>query len=316
MKSRRFQILIEYIARKYPHFRAGIEEAVDKSPTRFEKISEMYLGWVDDARGREAIERSVDAFVQFTTEVNLAQARYETTGRYEHQSFDEVYRKHYGRDDRMQGYLWGIYFTNFLWAHHLELCMFYEDRFLTRLSATSEIVEIAPGHGGWGVWALHELPGATLAGFDISPSSIEIASALSRAAGVGGRARYLEQNALGLMKMPGGRFDAAICCFLIEHLEEPGRLFDVIHHVLRPGGLAFLTGALTAAQVDHIYEFHRESELVVMAEKSTLRVRETLSANPNRLLPRARFVPRSMALVLSRDEVAAGGPATDQTRGQ
>ena len=61
-----------------------------------------------------------------------------------------------------------------------------------------------------------------------------------------------------------------------------------------------MTGALTAAQVDHIYEFRRESELVAMSEEHGLRVLETLSAAPKRTLPKARFVPRSMALIVQK----------------
>ena len=103
MNNRRFEILIDYVRRRYPHFKAGIEEAVAVAPARFGKIADKYLGWVEEVRGVEAIERSVDAFVEFTTDVNLAQARYEAEGRYQHRSFDEVYRNHYGRDDQMQG---------------------------------------------------------------------------------------------------------------------------------------------------------------------------------------------------------------------
>ena len=61
-----------------------------------------------------------------------------------------------------------------------------------------------------------------------------------------------------------------------------------------------MTGALTAAQIDHIYEFRRESELIALGEESGLRVLASLSANPRRTLPGARFLPRSMALVMAR----------------
>ncbi len=150
------------------------------------------------------------------------------------------------------------------------------------------------------VLGLDELPKARLRGYDISPSSIEIAGALAQAAGTGRRARYETRDALDLVQMPKQSADAGICSFLVEHLEDPDKLFRVMHHLLRPGGRAFVTGALTAAQIDHIYEFRNESELVCMAEAQGLRVLETLSTNPNRLLPRARFVPRSMAMLLER----------------
>ncbi len=302
MISRHYDQLIAYVRRRYPQFVTGIEESVSVSPDRFHRIAEMYLSWAVQARGCGAIENSVDAFIQFTTDVNLAQARYEQSGRYEHHSFAEVYAEHYSRHDQMEGYLWGIYLTNFLWAHHLEICLFYHDRFLARLPDGSAIVEIAPGHGGWGVWALDFLRHATLRGYDISRCSIEIASSLAGAAGVYDRTTYEKRDALDLTEAPADSADAGICSFLVEHLENPPQLFAVIHHLLRSGGRAFVTGALTAAQVDHIYEFRRESELLRMAEAHGLRVVEMLSANPRRLLPRAKFVPRSIAMLIEKPD--------------
>jgi len=300
MSESHFDRATKYVANRYPQCRKGIEEAVAASPDRFAEIADMYLGWLVQARGDDAIEKSVDAFVQFTMDVNFAQARYEAQGHYEYESFDEVNAIHYSQDSQMQGYLWGIYLTNFLWAHHLEICLFFKDRFLARLEDAPQLIEIAPGHGGWGTWALHSLKHARLQGYDISPSSIEIASAVAQAAGVGDRAKYLEKNALSLTELDADAADAGICSFLIEHLEDPEQLFRVIHYLLKPGGVFFVTGALTAAQIDHIYEFRRESELVRMAEDCQLRVLETLSTNPARLLPRARFVPRSMALLVQK----------------
>ena len=91
-----------------------------------------------------------------------------------------------------------------------------------------------------------------------------------------------------------------VCSFLIEHLEDPNKLVAVIAHQLKPGGFAYLTGALTAAQIDHIYEFTRESELILMAERNGLRVLETLSVSPRRVLPRAKQLPRSMGLIMQK----------------
>lgn len=270
MPPTHFSRLVAYVNQRYPQFRIGIEEAANVYPERFSEIAEMYLSWALRARGEDAIEESVDAFVQFTTDVNLAQARYEAQGHYEYHSFAEVNSIHYSQGSQMQGYLWGIYLTNFLWAHHLEICLFFKDRFLYRLNNSSQIVEIGPGHGGWGAWALHTLKQAKLCGYDISPTSIEIASSVAHAAGVGDRASYLEKDALDLTELAAESADAGICSFLIEHLENPEQLFRVINHLLKPGGIFFVTGALTAAQIDHIYEFYKESELVCLAENSGL----------------------------------------------
>lgn len=292
--------LFAYAEQAHPRSLRGLNEARAQDPGRFAAVAELYLRWLVDARGEGGIERAVDAFAQFSTDVNLAQARYERDGAYANKSFEEVYNDHYSDAETMDGYLWGIYLTNFLWAHHFQIMRFFQDQFLPRLGDQARLVEVAPGHGGWGVWALVHRPGTTLAGYDISPQSITIATSVAKAAGVAGRAKYLEKNALDLSSLEPGRADGCICSFLVEHLEDPQHLYKVLAHLLKPGGFAFITGALTAAQVDHIYEYRYESELVKMCENAGLRVLETLSANPLRTLPKARFLPRSMALLVQK----------------
>jgi SAM-dependent methyltransferase len=281
-------------------FLAGINEAREVDPQRFAELAEMSLDWLVQVSGPDVIPVAVDAFVEFTTAVNLAQARYEQTGRYEHRSYAELYASQYSRDDQMQTYLWGSYLTNFLWGHHVEIWLQFDDRFAKRLPADAEIVELGSGHGWWGALALRRASGARLRGFDVSGQAIQIAESMARAAGVAERATYAQLDALALDQPAVNPADACICCFLVEHLEEPDRLFAVISGLLRPGGRAFVTGALTAPHTDHIAEFRRESELVLLAEAQGLRVVESFSANPKRLLRKARFIPRSMAMILEQ----------------
>jgi ubiquinone/menaquinone biosynthesis C-methylase UbiE len=127
-----------------------------------------------------------------------------------------------------------------------------------------------------------------------------IAGALAEAAKLGSRAHYEERNAMDLCLQPSPLAQACICCFLVEHLEDPAGLLKSMAHVLEPGGLAFFTGALTAAQVDHIYEFTTESELMLLAEQAGFRVLESRSVAPARQLSKAKFLPRSMALVMQK----------------
>lgn len=293
--------LFAFVRENHPRNLRGMEEAQAIEPVLFHEVAEKFLGWAAKVHGEDAyLPRCVGNFALFSSDVLMAQARYEADGHYENSSFAECDAAVYGRRDVMDDYLWGVFLTNFLWSHHMEISAFYLNRFVKRLPAQAKVLEIAPGHGGWGVWMLSEHADAQVEAFDISPSSIAIASAVAQAAGVGDRATYTRRNALELGALPAGSKDAVICSFLIEHLETPERLVEVIAHHLKPGGKAYLTGAITAAQIDHIYEFHRESELVLMAEKYGLRVVESLSVSPQRILPRAKFLPRSMALILQR----------------
>lgn len=292
--------LFEYVRTQHPRSLTGIEEAREIDPARFDHYADLLLGWAERVLGPSAVARTVDSFVRFSIGVNLSQGRYELDGHYENQSYQDCYDNVYSQQETMDDYLWGVYLTNFLWAHHLELSKFFEDRFLSRLPANARIVELAPGHGGWGLMALQQMPNASLTAFDISPSSIQIASSLARASGLESRAQYTLKNALELTSLEPQSADAVICNFLIEHLEQPHQLLKVFEHLLVPGGRGFLSGALTAAQVDHIYEFKRESELVQLAEAHGMRVLETMSVGPARTLPRAKYLPRSMSLIVQR----------------
>lgn len=296
--------LLSYVRSHHPRSLRGIEEARSVDPAAWHAIAEQFLGWAAKVHGSEGwAPRCVDAFARFSSDVILSQARYEEAGHYENSSYEQCNATVYSQQDVMDDYLWGVFLTNFLWSHHMELTLFFRERFVARLPAAAEIVEIAPGHGGWGVWTLSHRLDARLHGFDISPSSMAIANLVAGAAGVSGRATYTVRDALDLGAMAHASADAVICSFLIEHLEQPERLVEVIAQLLDPEGRAFLTGALTAAQVDHIYEFRRESELVAMCEKYGLRVLETMSVSPRRILPNARFIPRSMALILQRRDL-------------
>jgi SAM-dependent methyltransferase len=301
----RVERLFDYVREQQPRALRGLEEARAVDPSAWEPLAERFLGWAAIVLGEEGwCPRCADAYARFSSDVIMAQARYEADGHYEFSRFADCNAAVYSQRDVMDDYLWGVYLTNFLWPHHVELSLFFRDRFISRLPADPILVEIAPGHGGWGIWALSQRSDARLEGYDISPSSIAIASSLAVAAGVADRAAYTERDALDLTKMPAQSASAVICSFLIEHLEQPDALAAVIAHLLPPGGRAYLAGALTAAQVDHIYEFRKESELVSLCERHGLRVLETLSTNPRRMLPKARFVPRSMGLILVRQELA------------
>lgn len=300
MSTTHFDTLLEYVRDRHPRSLRGIQEARAVSPARFDEIAEMYLGWLLAARGPDAIQPAVEAFVGFTAEVNIAQCHYEADGHYANKSFAEVYENHYSQNETMSDYLWGIYLTNFLWAHHLEICLFFRDTVISKFSEAAQLVEIAPGHGGWGAWALHCLPRARLRGFDISPESINIANSVSKAAGIHDRTSYEERNCLDLGQVEPEIADGLICSFLVEHLEQPAQLFRVINHLLKPHSFGFVTGALTAAQVDHIFEFRYESELIRLCEENGLRVVASLSVGPKRTFPKANFLPRSMALLVQK----------------
>ena len=55
---------------------------------------------------------------------------------------------------------------------------------------------------------------------------------------------------------------------MIEHLENPVEFLTGLRAMLKPGGSAFVTTALTAPNADHIYLYNECSEVVDQLEKA------------------------------------------------
>ena len=132
-RPRLVDALFEDIRARHPRSLAGVLEARGASPERYAELADTFLAWAVRAWGGDALPGMVDAFVRFTTSVNMAQARYERAGHYEHKSFQDCLDGLYTEPASMDDYLLGVYLTNFLWAHHAEICFRYEDHFLKRL---------------------------------------------------------------------------------------------------------------------------------------------------------------------------------------
>jgi SAM-dependent methyltransferase len=296
--SSRTELLVDWFKDHLPQYSVGLTETRAIDPERFDRLGERFLSWASQVLGPDSLDVVARSYANFTTSVNLLQARYEETGHYETDSLAEIHRDLYDQKDRMDRYLWGVYLTFFLWPHHLRLARFFEERFLPRVPVGSRILELAFGPGQWGQSTLLGTEDTRLTGIDIAQSSIDIASALGRVAGLHDRLSYRLGDALKPAEQ--AEFDVGICGFVMEHLEDPQKLFDALASHLKPGGLCFMTGGLTCAQEDHVYEFRFESEIVLMAEKAGFRLLECASEGPPRTFPKARFLPRSMAVLLQR----------------
>ena len=286
------------IKERHPMMVRGIAEARAVAPKLVDHHFEECLKWLVKAHGEEVLVQLADGYAFYTLEVNLAQQNYEKRGHYEYATFAEANARVYQQSEYMRDYYCGVFAILFGWSHYVELIDFFLGRFVAKLPP-GNLIEIAPGHGAWGVLAVTNQEGLTLEGWDISPTSIELAPKMAEGAGVGDRCKYQLGDATKI-EHSSGRYDAAICSFMLEHLEEPGQFLIDFTPSLRSGALAFVTLALTAAQTDHIYEFKHESEGILFAEAAGFELLECRVARPQRLVPGARFVPRVQAMILRK----------------
>ena len=296
----RVEQLLELLASRGGIYGDSPMSCREAHPREFEQLGERLCEWAEKTLGEEYLEAMVDGYCRFVGEVNLSQARYQRRGRYRHSSFAEVYTAVYDNPDFMGDYHWGVFTTTFAWEHHLKLHGLFEREFISRASKAQakRLLDLGSGSGVWSFLSATSLPGVETLGVDISETSATASAEMAQAIGLSNRCRFTRGDAL--VNRDEGLFDAGVSCFLLEHLEEPRALMEALASQLKPGAPAFVTGALTASEADHIFEFRRESELLRLAEEAGFRVIVSMSLGPEGYPERARFLPRSMAMVLEK----------------
>ncbi len=279
-------------------FYKEVKANADRNHLLFNQLGGLMLGWAKKYLGDSYIEVLINGYASFVLDVNRSQLKYEVDKIYKNKTYEEVYRTVYSNPAHMELYHWGVFLTTFAWEHHLKIYDFFIKQFIAKLSDNGKVLDLGSGSGVWSLLLLHNLNNWTTTGIDISETSVNNANKMAIVTEFEGKATFLENNALTYCE--NQKFNAVMSAFLLEHLENPQELFINISKNLEPRGYAFVTGALTAAEVDHIYEFRNESEIIKMAEDSGLRLVSCLSSSPISHPAQANFLPRSMAMVFQK----------------
>ena len=280
----------------YPH----VEETSRQKGDIFFPLAETLLSWAERMLGKDYLNIVLEGYTYIVAEVTKSQFQYEKNRKYPLRSFEEAASITYNERIYMKDYHWGVYAITFAWKHHVEIYDFFCRFFIERLKETSspEVLDLGAGSGVWHLLLLDKKPEWSVSAVDISETSIKLSREMADNIG---KAHTIDHVCGDALTFRGKRlFDAGISCFLIEHLEDPSLLFRNLADNLKPGALAFVTGALTAAEVDHIYEFIKESEVIKLAEDAGFRMIASLSANSGKIPLESYYLPRSMAMVIQK----------------
>ncbi|MDC0649746.1 class I SAM-dependent methyltransferase [Candidatus Puniceispirillum sp.] len=288
---------------KYQPFVRSIKKLYERLPSSSAAYSEVFLELAEKTIGRETYQTIADGYIAFVMDVNRSQVHYELSGQYANSSYEEVFQSTYDNEEFMKHYHWGVFASTFLWEHHIKITEFFNHTFLPLLSEEKNLrcFDLGAGSGIWSWQLVKHYQEAKVDAVDISKTSVKKLDEMMAHNDMQNR---VTANLGDATSWPSSKqileYDCGISCFLLEHLEQPLKLFENIARLLKPRGVAFVTAALTAAEIDHIYEFKRESEIILMAEQAGLRVIETKSLGPSNYPKDGTFFPRSMALIVSK----------------
>lgn len=255
--------------------------------------------WTDAAYGERAFDDAAVGYAKYCLGVAQAQKLYERAGKYTPEAMPEIVSGVYEDEGYMVPYMWAAILIYAFWPSMVAHIALFRDEFLRRLPPNARILELASGHGVLSLLAAEERPDVQVTGLDISAPAVAVAKRLLAASEHRDRVSFAVADAIAHKEDGAGteKYDGIVSAMLAEHLPQPEPLFEALARQSAPGGLIFFSTALESAQRDHVYEFHRESEPLRMAERVGLRALRLIS-DASGAPSQSRFVPRATAMIL------------------
>jgi 2-polyprenyl-3-methyl-5-hydroxy-6-metoxy-1,4-benzoquinol methylase len=223
----------------------------------------------------EAYRSAVLDFIALSEEFVVLQVELDRTGKYRYSSYDEVRAIVYDNPELMnRRYLNGLLLSETFWTNHYKMFHYFVREFCEAGTPSGRILEVPVGTGIFISEFARRNPEWSADAIDISESSVAFSRSIAR---LNGAATINVQRRDVFDLSDEDKYDRLICGELLEHLERPEELLAKLRRLSAPGAKLFVTTAVWAANIDHIYlyttaqevreqlapYFHLESELVL-----------------------------------------------------
>lgn len=209
--------------------------------------------------------KSLDSFIKFSLGYLKLQVELMKTGKYHYQSFSEVNKEVYQNKIMESYYLDALFLSQVFWPNHYKIIEFFKE-FCNLLQDKHRGMEIPCGTGIFSL-IVSKNQSERLDLFDISRYAVDYTKQMLYLSKVNTDEVNIETA--DMFNLTGeNKYDFIICGELIEHLEKPKDALDILKRLLRTNGVIFLTTAIYAADIDHIYLFYDVKEVRELITKS------------------------------------------------
>jgi len=258
--------VLEYMNTHYVLYAKTYAYIKDVFNEDFLAFSENILSLVKRKLGSDdKFVKCIKAFIKYSHEYFILQVKLNKSGKYLYSSFQEVNHDIYQSEKMNEYYLDGLLLSQILWPNHYIMGKYFIDHAeLTKPS--SIILDIPSGTGIYAYFLSRHFRFSKLYSYDISPHARMYAEDLLISS-----SRDTSNISFGICDIyeinQDRKFDFIVCGELLEHVDNPEKLLHKIKSLLKDNGSVFLTTAIYAAAIDHIYLFNNVNEVRVLLNK-------------------------------------------------
>lgn len=271
---------IEIIKTIIPFLVSSIDESRLRFGERFDQIADELccdLFAIYD-NNEEKYKMAVDGYVRFCIDHLRLQKKLEKEGHYLNDDFDKINEEVYSNDEAMNGYyLNGLYLSTIFWPNHLQMFLFFIDKFSKDIIKDGNCCEIGVGHGLLISTLLKNRVDVKVLGIDVSKPALDFTEKLLIKRSNKNLKFKLELCDIRKgLNVEDATFDSVIFAEVLEHLDNPQNAIREVARILKPCGTVYITAAIFAANVDHLYLFKSVDEVVALIEDVGLCIKEQL----------------------------------------
>ncbi|HSC18310.1 MAG TPA: class I SAM-dependent methyltransferase [Rhizomicrobium sp.] len=249
--------LVASLHRQWPEHDIYVEKSLADRSADVMGISERVAGCVLRLAERlpGGLERLSDDYRFLCEKIVLPEEFYfRRHDRYRLSSFDDALRECYANAPFMERYMNGLMVSYAIWSNHAHAIASYVLTYLPSLRGGADLLEIGPGHGLLLYFAAELRSTRSLAGWDVSPTSIAQTREALAQLGVSRPVTLTLQNLFDAgAGEKGAGFDSITMSEILEHLEAPVAALKAAARWLRPGGTIWVNVPANSPAPDHIF---------------------------------------------------------------
>lgn len=230
------------------------------------------------------IEQLPGFYNAFCMDTLKEQIEFRKSGEYKIKDYEDAFNEIYNNSEVMRYYMYGLMLSQILWENHWKLLNFARSDFFAPFSSLSDLhVEVGPGHGWFTLTALRFGASKAIA-FDISEQSALLTRTLLETQGIQ-RDRWdiRIQDVQNKIPLEDESVDTFMAGEVLEHIPAPAKFIAEAFRILKKGGAAYLTTAVNAPAIDHMFLFNTSDEIRTMIREAGFHIESEIEIEAGRI---------------------------------